>query len=165
MRLTEEKTVKDFTIDTDAHFILEHILTSFGFPKILMSDRGTNYFNESIEVLTEEFHIHQVKSTLYHPQAYGTVQDSIKILENALTKICNDDQSDWDVYIPSMLWAYRTTSKKLTRNTPSSMVYVKEGIMATEYIVLDLCTAAFTNMAETDIMEEFLAQLVALEED
>ena len=37
--------------------------------------------------------------------------------------------------------------------------------MPMEYIVPSLCIAAFTNMAEPNIMEERLAQLVALEED
>ena len=37
--------------------------------------------------------------------------------------------------------------------------------MPMEYIVPSLCIAAFTNMAEPNIMEELLAQLVALEED
>ena len=45
------------------------------------------------------------------------------------------------------------------------MVYGKEAIMPMEYIVPSLRIAAFTNMAEPDIMEEHLAQLVALEED
>ena len=37
--------------------------------------------------------------------------------------------------------------------------------MPMEYIVPSLHIVAFTNMAEPDIMEERLAQLVALEED
>ena len=45
------------------------------------------------------------------------------------------------------------------------MVYGKEAIMPMEYIVPSLRITAFTNMVEPDIMEEWLAQLVALEED
>ena len=37
--------------------------------------------------------------------------------------------------------------------------------MPMEYIVCSLCIMAFTNMVESEIMEECLAQLVALEED
>ena len=37
--------------------------------------------------------------------------------------------------------------------------------MPMEYIVPSLCIPTFTNMAEFDIMEDQLAQLVALEED
>ena len=45
------------------------------------------------------------------------------------------------------------------------MVYGKEAIMLIEYIIPSLRIVAFTNMAEPDIMEDRLAQLLALEED
>ena len=45
------------------------------------------------------------------------------------------------------------------------MVYGKEAIMPMEYIVPSLHIETFKNMVEPDIMEERLAQLVALEED
>ena len=52
---------------TNTHFIFEHIQTRFGYPKVLMSDRGTHFVNETIQALAEEFQIHHAKSTPYHP--------------------------------------------------------------------------------------------------
>jgi len=42
---------------------------------------------------------------------------------HALNKVCNAHRSDWDLRVPSLLWAYRMTCKKLMGQTPFRLVY------------------------------------------
>ena len=84
----------DYTIATAARFIFENIVTQFGCPQILMSDQGNHFVNRTVKVLTEELQVQHKTSTPYHPQANGTVEAFNKILEIALTKVCNANHDD-----------------------------------------------------------------------
>ena len=82
-----------------------------------------------------------------------------------MTKVCNANHDDWDLNIPVVLWAYRTTFKRLTGQMPFKLVYGKEASMPMEYIVSSLHIAATTRMDDEAALEEHVEHLVQLEED
>jgi len=86
-------------------------------------------------------------------------------LESATTKFYNAQRNDWDVPVPTVLWAYRTTCKKLTGKTPFKLMYGVEAVMAMEYIVPILRIVALTEIANHGALEERISQLIELEED
>jgi transposase InsO family protein len=164
-RWDEARAVKDCSATIAACFIFDDIITRFGCPKILMSDQGTHFINKIVEALTEEFAVHHQKSTPYDPQENGIVEAFNKLLETALTKICSVNRDDWDLRVAAVLWAYRTTCKKLAMQTPFKLVYGLEVVVPMEYLVPSLRIAAFTDMDDPGAIQERLAQLVELEED
>jgi transposase InsO family protein len=109
--------------------MFEKVITRFGYPMILISDQGTHFINSTIKDMNEEFEVYHENITPYHPQVNGIVECFNKILENSLTKICNVNRHDWDLKIPTVLWAYMNTCKKLTGQTPLKLVYGQEPLV------------------------------------
>jgi hypothetical protein len=114
--------------------------------------------------LSEEFAVHHQKRTHYHPQVNGTVEDFSKIFETTLMNIFIVNRNDWDLRVPAVLWAYRTTCKKLTMQTPFKLVYGLEEVVPMEYLVPSLRIQYFIDMDDTNAIQERLTQLVELEE-
>jgi hypothetical protein len=53
LTIWEEATpFKDCREETIAHFLFEKVITGFGCPIILMSDKGTHFINNTIRVMT-----------------------------------------------------------------------------------------------------------------
>jgi len=88
-----------------------------------------------------------------------------KILESMMMKVCNAERNYLDLRVPTVLWAYRMTCKKLTRQTHFRLMYGIQVVMPMEYIVHSLRIAAFLGMAYRKALEERLAQLAELQKD
>jgi hypothetical protein len=82
-----------------------------------------------------------------------------------LTQIYSVNKDVWDLRVPIVLWAYRTTCKKLTMQTHFNLVYGLGAVVPMEYLVPSARIAAFTDMDDPGTVREMLAQLVELEED
>ena len=128
----EAKAVRTADKKTTARFMFEHIFTRFGVPKILISDRGTHFLNDLIKELTVAYGIDHRKTTPYHPQTNGLAERVNQTIVRILRKTVHDNKRDWDTKLDAALWAYRTTFKVTTKQTPFALVYGVEAILPIE---------------------------------
>jgi hypothetical protein len=70
----EAKAIEEADAQTISAFIYEDIICRHGIPQVITSDRGTEFVNDLISTLTEEFRIKHIKTTAYHPQGNGQTE-------------------------------------------------------------------------------------------
>ena len=160
----EAKAVKTNDAKHAANFLFEQVITRFGCPKILISDRGKHFLNEVIEDMTMRFRINHRKTTPYHPQTNGHTERVNQTLVNILRKTVTDSKRDWDIKLPAALWAYRTTFKVTTQATPFSLVYGVEAILPIEFEVPSLRVAMAARLPMARSLQVRLESLEGLDE-
>jgi hypothetical protein len=102
--------------------------------------------------------------SLYHPQSNGIIEAFNKILERRLKKVCCTNRDDWDERVPIVLWAYRTTTKKLHQHTPFQLVYGREVVIPVDFITPSLYIVQVTHMTDDESVAEWITDLLELDE-
>ena len=160
----EVKAVKSDMAAYAAPFMYKNIISRFGVPKILVSDRGIHFLNSLIQEMTDKFQIDHRKTTPYHPQTNGQTERVNGILVNILRKTMMDYKRDWDTKLTVTLWAYRTTFKLTTQATLFSLVYGLETTPPIEYEVESFRVAIGARFIESQSLKNRLTDLDELDE-
>ena len=150
--------------DIVAKFIYENIITRFGCPKEIVSDRGIHFINDIIEKMLKKYFIKHRKSSPYHPRANGQTEKTNGILCKIITKSLAGNASNWDYELNNALWAYRCTIKTTTKSTPFQLVYGLEAMLPIEVELPSLRVAIAERMGDTPSLRERLDSLERLDE-
>ena len=70
--------------------------------------------------------------TLTYPQGNGQAEAINKVIVSGLKKRLDDTKGKWVEELPHVLWMYRATPRRSTRETPFSLTYGAEAIIPLE---------------------------------
>src|SRR5688572_16195245 len=143
-RWLEARAVKKANAETVATFIYEEIICRYGTPKVIQSDQGTHFVNETIRLLIQKFRIRHSLSSPYHLQSNGLVERFNKTLCERIAKV-GETIFDWDMYIQPVLFAYRVKKLRINNQSPYKLVFGRDPQLAMDN----------TNASQT-IMERLL---------
>ena len=127
----EAKAISKATSKEVSTFIYEEIICRHGCPQRILTDRGSHFNNQVIKELTNKFKIKHGFSTPYHPKSNGLVERLNKTIKEALAKLI-EEQDQWDINIPSILFAYRTKKQDSTKIEPFYLTYGREARLPTD---------------------------------
>ena len=121
-RYPEAEVLK--TIDTIS--VAEGLISIFcriGFPEEMLTDRGTQFVSDLMEEINRLLSLKHLKTTAWHPQCNGLVERFNGTLKTILKKLCAECPEQWDRYLPSVLFAYRTSIQESSGFSPFELVF------------------------------------------
>nr|XP_009785696.1 PREDICTED: uncharacterized protein LOC104233934 [Nicotiana sylvestris] len=109
----------------------------------------------------KSWQIKRIASMPYHPVGNGQAKSTNKVIINNLKKRLEESKGNWSEVLPGVLWAYRTTTKISTGETPFSLVYGAEALILVE---IGEPSTRYTQVTEESNKEEMRINLDLLEE-
>ena len=97
-----------------------------------MSDNGRKFDNALFKDFCEHFGIQNHYSSPAYPQANGQAEVVNRSLLKIIKTRLEGTKGVWPDELPGVLWAYRTTVRTLTGETPFKLAYGSETIIPAE---------------------------------
>jgi hypothetical protein len=136
-RWSEAFAVRAADANTAAQVMMEEVVTRHGYPRTLLSDRGSHFCNGVIKRLVELGGTAHVTTPAYRPEMNGLTERFNGTLKGMLKMFVNAAQTDWDRYLPFVLFAYRTAYQSSIRCTPFGMLYGREAELPLDTLLLE----------------------------
>ncbi len=111
--------------ETVAEKLWEYVCI-FGPPKIIQSDRGTEFNNAIIAALLKHEGISQRLITAWHPQADGKVERNNQTIRNTINKMVRGMHVHWPLYLPFVQLSYNDKVHDLSISTPHSLMFARK---------------------------------------
>uniref|UniRef100_A0A2N9HPQ8 Uncharacterized protein n=1 Tax=Fagus sylvatica TaxID=28930 RepID=A0A2N9HPQ8_FAGSY len=118
-------------------------ISRFGIPRVLVSDNGKQFDNPRFRQFSQELGIHNHYSSPGHPQANGQVEVTNRSLLKLIKTRLEGAKGLWPEELPSILWAYRTTVRIPTGETPFRMTFGSEAVVPVEIGLTTFRTSAY----------------------
>ena len=113
-------------------FIWKNIVCRFGIPQSIVTDNGPQFNSRVYMNFCSELKFKNLYLTPRYPQSNIQAEAYNKTLLLALKKCLHSTKRKWVEELQGVLWAYRITSRKPTRESSFALTYGMETIIPTE---------------------------------
>ncbi|CAC5409896.1 unnamed protein product [Mytilus coruscus] len=123
---TESFAMPNIEAKTVANIIVEEVIVRFGVPHWIHSDQGRQFESLLFQEMCCILNIKKTRTTPYHPKSDGMVERFNKTLATMLSSFVEQNQRNWDEYIPFVMMAYRASEHETTGQTQNSLMLGRE---------------------------------------
>ena len=113
-------------------FVWKNIICRFGIPLTIISDNGRQFDSQAFRGFCSGLGIKNQFSSPGHSQANGQTEVTNRTLLKIIKTKLDDAKGIWPEKLPNVLWAYRTTTRTSTGETPFRLTYRTEAVILVE---------------------------------
>lgn len=124
-KFVEAYPLKNKSAKEVARALAENFILRYGVPKIIATDRGSEFISKVMVELCNILGISKTVSTAYHHESIGSLENVHKTLGAYLRIQTNNNTSAWSSWIPYWCFSYNTTVNTVTKYTPYELVFGK----------------------------------------
>jgi predicted aspartyl protease len=110
---------------TVADALINEIISRFGVPAIIYSDRGAQFTSRLVQILCDRLHVKKVQTCPYRPSSNGQCERSNRSLIDALSKVI-ERENEWDRMLPIVAMYYRASCHRATGVSPALLALGRE---------------------------------------
>jgi len=127
--------------ETVARACVVNIVLKYSTPSILQTDQGANFVSEVFRNTCKILKIKKIQSNAFHPESQGSIERRHLVLAEYLRHYVNEDQTNWDEWVPFATYVYITTIHSAIGFTPFELLFGRPSVLP----------SAFKEAAQTSI--------------
>lgn len=108
---------------TVAKSFVQNFVLRFGIPKVIATDRGSEFISHTMVEVCKLLNIEKLMSTAYHHQSIGSLENAHKHLGAFLRTYSGNNGYDWSHWIPFWCFSYNNTVHSETNYTPFELIF------------------------------------------
>ena len=116
-KFTFIKSMNEATTANAIDFLVKEVFLKFGTPQIIHSDNGKQFVAKEFQNMLKSYQITHIKTAFYSPQSNAAERVNQSIL-SSIRAYMKTDHRDWDLYLPEIECALRTSIHTSTGVTP-----------------------------------------------
>ena len=106
--------------------IVEQWCCIYGVPEQILSDKGKEYRSRIWDAVCDLLDIERLTTTPGHPQCDGQSEKNVQQIKKMIRAHCSADQSDWDIGIAQLVFAYNASVHDTIGISPFEVMFGRQ---------------------------------------
>jgi transposase InsO family protein len=118
------------TANTVMKILQDEVISRFGVPRRILSDRGSSFRNADLAAYFQRLGIRPLYTSAYHPASNGKVERANGVIKTMLKSLTQDPSlgDNWNSLLQPAIFAYNTSPSERTGYSPFFLVHGVEAV-------------------------------------